>query len=132
MAYFQTKNPNLGKFWRHLQQWKVLVYFTAVSFFYGHLLYIFFWRFGTFYGYLVYFSPFLYFLQEKSGNPADGQAVIYYFPNDNVQCCKTPSDGLSLVCRVNASLLALAENFSPNIFIAYHQFFYLSNRSLSP
>jgi hypothetical protein len=29
MAYFQTINPNIGKFWRVLQ-WKMLVYFTAI------------------------------------------------------------------------------------------------------
>jgi hypothetical protein len=29
MAYFQTKNPTLGKFWRVLQ-WKMLVYFMAI------------------------------------------------------------------------------------------------------
>jgi hypothetical protein len=29
MAYFQTKNPDLGKFWRVLQR-KMLVYFTAI------------------------------------------------------------------------------------------------------
>jgi hypothetical protein len=29
MAYFQTKNPYLGKFWRDLQ-WKFLVYFMAI------------------------------------------------------------------------------------------------------
>jgi hypothetical protein len=29
MANFQTKNPNLGKFWKDLQ-WKVLVYFMAI------------------------------------------------------------------------------------------------------
>jgi hypothetical protein len=29
MAYFQTKNPNLGKFWRVLQ-WKMLIYFVAI------------------------------------------------------------------------------------------------------
>jgi hypothetical protein len=39
IAYFQTKNPDFGKFWRVLQ-WKILVYF---------------WPFGPFYGYLVYF-----------------------------------------------------------------------------
>jgi hypothetical protein len=31
---FETKNLNLGKFWKYLQ-WKVLVYLT-----YGHLFYI--------------------------------------------------------------------------------------------
>jgi sulfite exporter TauE/SafE len=29
MAYFQTKNPNLGKFWRVLQ-WKMLLHFKAL------------------------------------------------------------------------------------------------------
>jgi hypothetical protein len=29
MAYFQTKNPNLGKFWKDLQ-WEMLVYFMAI------------------------------------------------------------------------------------------------------
>jgi hypothetical protein len=29
MAYFQAKNPNLGKFWSDLQ-WNVLVYFMAI------------------------------------------------------------------------------------------------------
>jgi hypothetical protein len=33
MVYFQTKNPNLGKFWRALE-WKMLVYV-----FYDHLEY---------------------------------------------------------------------------------------------
>jgi hypothetical protein len=28
MAYFQTQNPNLGRFWRALQ-WKMLMYFMA-------------------------------------------------------------------------------------------------------
>jgi hypothetical protein len=29
MVYFQTKNPNLGKFWRALE-WKLLVYFMVI------------------------------------------------------------------------------------------------------
>jgi hypothetical protein len=29
MVYFQTKNPNLGKFWRALE-WKILVYFMTI------------------------------------------------------------------------------------------------------
>jgi hypothetical protein len=29
MTCFQTKNPNLGKFWRDLQ-WTILVYFMAI------------------------------------------------------------------------------------------------------
>jgi hypothetical protein len=44
MVCFQTKNPNLGKFWRVLQ-WKMLVYFMDTwsilryfVIFYGHLV----------------------------------------------------------------------------------------------
>jgi hypothetical protein len=44
MVCFQTKNPNLGTFWRALK-WKLPVYFTVI------------WNilqsFGMFYGYLV-------------------------------------------------------------------------------
>jgi hypothetical protein len=29
MVHFQTKNPNLGKFWRALE-WKMLVYFMTM------------------------------------------------------------------------------------------------------
>jgi hypothetical protein len=65
MVYFQTKNPNLGKFWRVLQ-WKMLVYFFTI------------WSIlrpiGIFYGHLVYFVVIWYTLphfgilcQEKSG-----------------------------------------------------------------
>jgi hypothetical protein len=31
MAYFETKKPDLGKFWGILQ-WKMLVYYTAIWF----------------------------------------------------------------------------------------------------
>jgi hypothetical protein len=43
MVYFQTKNPNLGKFWRALK-WSGT---GNERFVYGHLIY--------FFGYLVYF-----------------------------------------------------------------------------
>jgi hypothetical protein len=46
MAYFQTRNPYLGKFLTDLQ-WKMLVYFR---------------QFGIFYGFLVYFVAILYSL----------------------------------------------------------------------
>jgi hypothetical protein len=54
MAYFQTKNSNLGKFWRSLQ-WTMLAYLMDIGLFYGHLIY--FMPFGIFCGNLVYFSP---------------------------------------------------------------------------
>jgi hypothetical protein len=50
MVCFQTKNPNLGKFWRVLQ-WKMLVYFRTIwsilrplEIFYGQVVYfVFIW-----------------------------------------------------------------------------------------
>jgi hypothetical protein len=51
MVYFQTKNPNLGKFWRVLQ-WKMLVYFMAIWYIFR--------TFGIFYGTLVYFEVIWY------------------------------------------------------------------------
>jgi hypothetical protein len=52
MAYFQTKNPNLGKFWRVLE-WEGLVYYLAM----WNILwvYVILWQFGTFSPVLVYF-----------------------------------------------------------------------------
>jgi hypothetical protein len=47
MVSFQTKNPNLGKFWRALD-WKMLIYFMAI---WKSL-----WRFGIFYDHLVHFG----------------------------------------------------------------------------
>jgi hypothetical protein len=44
IAYFLTKNPNSGKFWRVLQ-WKMLVYFIAIK----SIL----WLFGIVCGHLV-------------------------------------------------------------------------------
>jgi hypothetical protein len=46
MVSFQTKNPNLGKFWRDLD-WKRFMYFTTI----WNIL----WRFGIFYDHWVHF-----------------------------------------------------------------------------
>jgi hypothetical protein len=46
MVYFQTKDPNLGKFWRAFH-WKVLVYFLA----FWHICWLFL---GTYFTVLVY------------------------------------------------------------------------------
>jgi hypothetical protein len=52
MVCFQTKNPNLGKFWR-ASELKMLVYFMVIwnilwsfGIYYGHLVML--WQFGTF------------------------------------------------------------------------------------
>jgi hypothetical protein len=71
VLYCQTKNPNLGKFWRVLQ-WKMSVYFMVIC----HIL----WTVGIFHGYLVYFSPFGMSQQEKSGNPVAPTLVLIHCP----------------------------------------------------
>jgi hypothetical protein len=74
MVRFQTKNPNLGNFWRALE-WKMPIYFLVV------------WNilrsFGVFYGHLenvvviwYIFPHFGILCQEKSGNPVlNGRSV---------------------------------------------------------
>jgi hypothetical protein len=63
MAYFQTKNRNLGKFRRVLQLnmsvlYGPLEYFTALWYTYFTALWYIFWQIGIFYGNLVYFWQF--------------------------------------------------------------------------
>jgi hypothetical protein len=60
MAYFQTKNPDLGKFWRALK-WKVQVYFMSIWFI--------LWLFGTFKVIWHIFSPFWYVVPNKNWQP---------------------------------------------------------------
>jgi hypothetical protein len=67
MVCFQTKNPNLVKFWRVLQ-------FENVGIFYVHLAYFtaianILWLFGIFCGHLVYYSPFGYVVPRKMWQP---------------------------------------------------------------
>jgi hypothetical protein len=67
MVCFQTKNPNLGKFWR-VFLWKILVYFMTIwsilrssEILNGHLVYfVVIWYIFPNFGILD---------QEKSGNP---------------------------------------------------------------
>jgi hypothetical protein len=73
MVCFQTKNPNLGKFWRALD-WKMLICFMVI----WNIL----WPFGIFYDHLVQFVFIWYIFpvfgimhKEKSGNPASGQST---------------------------------------------------------
>jgi hypothetical protein len=59
MVYFQTKNPNLGKFWRALKLVFLLVYFMAIWNMLWPLgvlydLLVILWYFGTFSHVLVY------------------------------------------------------------------------------
>jgi hypothetical protein len=80
MAYFQTKNPDLSKFWKVLQ-WKVLLNFPSIWYllwpfgeFFGHLvcflvIWYILWSFGILCGHLVQFPHFGMFYVQKSGNP---------------------------------------------------------------
>jgi hypothetical protein len=56
MVYFQTKNPNLGKFWRALE-WKIVVYFMTICNIFI-VIWLNLWPFGIVSGHLVYFSHF--------------------------------------------------------------------------
>jgi hypothetical protein len=60
MVYYQTKNPNFGKFWG-VFQWEMMVYFMVI------------WSilqpFGIFYCHLVYIFPFWYVVQRKIWQP---------------------------------------------------------------
>jgi hypothetical protein len=63
MAYFQTKNLDLGKFWRKMLVYILcaeLVYFMAV--WYTHFMV----------SYFVYFSPFWYVVPRKIWRPCYG------------------------------------------------------------
>jgi hypothetical protein len=67
MVCFQTKNPDLGKFWKVLQWttlvflWKFLPNLSPIGIFYGHLVHsVVFW---------YIFSRFGMLRREKSGNP---------------------------------------------------------------
>jgi hypothetical protein len=62
MAYFQTKNPNLGKFWMVLEL-KMLIYYVVNGNIFGifYVSFVIIWHFITRFG---------MFYHEKSGNPA--------------------------------------------------------------
>jgi hypothetical protein len=53
MVRFQTKNTNLGKFWR-VVRWEMLVYFRAI--------WSILWPSGIFYGFLVFLKVNSYIL----------------------------------------------------------------------
>jgi hypothetical protein len=85
MVYFQTKNPNLGKFWRALEL-KVLLFIIwsilqPFGIFYGHLVYFMdiwyiLWTFGNVVVIKYIFPLLVYILcQEKSDNPGPVQTL---------------------------------------------------------
>jgi hypothetical protein len=99
MAWFQAKNPTLGKFWRALD-WKMFTYCMAI----WNILRIF----GMFYDHLVHFvflwhsfSGFGIMHQEKSGNPGRGKSV---FGADSSEASRNATsmsyDGKNRVCAI--------------------------------
>jgi hypothetical protein len=68
MAYFQTKNTTLGKFWRVLQ-WKMLGHFIAIWSTYLTVIWYIMRLFGIFHGKLLYFFPFWYVVPRKIWQP---------------------------------------------------------------
>jgi hypothetical protein len=74
MAYFQTKNPDLGKFLRVLQ-WKMSVYYMSIVYFTATWYIL--RTFGIFCGYLVYFFPFWYVIPRKIWQPWLEHKLLY-------------------------------------------------------
>jgi hypothetical protein len=90
MAYFKTKNPNLGRFWGDLQ-WKMLDYFMAFwsilqSFGIGIS-----WLFGI-------FSPFWYVVSRKIWQPRQSPPFDLHRRSENM------SPGFAAVVNVNQVL----------------------------
>jgi hypothetical protein len=67
MVYFQTKNPNLGKFWSVLQ-WKKLIKFTATWIYFAAISYTL-CPFGTVCGDFGILFPFWYVVRRKIWQP---------------------------------------------------------------
>jgi hypothetical protein len=60
MVYFQTKNPDSGKFWKVKTMEDVGRFYGHLVYFYVHLMLLL--PFGTFYGHLVHFMVIWYIL----------------------------------------------------------------------
>jgi hypothetical protein len=93
IVYFQTKNPNLGKFWRVLQ-WKMFVYFMSI---WSILL-----PFGIFYTNLVHFL-----------------VIWYIFP---VLVCGSKKNLATLYCNSSPTLFRTVISRVAKWFIFIHEF----------
>jgi hypothetical protein len=68
MVYFQTKNPNLGKFWRALN-WTMVIYFMAIwngIFFYHLVHFVFIWYILGSFVFIWYHFPVLVSCTKKN------------------------------------------------------------------
>jgi hypothetical protein len=71
MAYFQTENPDLGKFLTVLQ-WKIFVYYMSVHLVYLMVIWYILWPFDIFMVIWRSFRRFGMLYEEKYGNPVPG------------------------------------------------------------
>jgi hypothetical protein len=85
-TYFQTKNPNLGKFWRVLL-WEMMVYFYVLVYF-TDIWYIL-WLIGIVYGDLVHLFPIVVCRTKKNLETLLQRAVFNRF--SRLQETFTPS-----------------------------------------
>jgi hypothetical protein len=75
MAYFPTKNPNFGKFWRALE-WKMLIYFMTIKSIlrpFGIIMAVWYslWSFG------IYSPRFWYIVSRKIWQPCSFEGAIF-------------------------------------------------------
>jgi hypothetical protein len=68
MVNYQTKNPNLGKFWRALD-WTMLIYFMAI--------WTILQTFGIFYGHFGVYCMTIWYILCKFGTFFPGFGVMY-------------------------------------------------------
>jgi hypothetical protein len=93
MDFFQTKSPNLSKFWRALE-WKMLVYFTVIWSILRRFGIPILWPYGN----CVYFSSLWYIVSRKIWQPWRMYAEKEYSRNLNLAillhiCLQLRTDG---------------------------------------
>jgi hypothetical protein len=68
MVYFQTKNPNLGKFWRGLE-WKMLAYTISILNICIRAIWYILWPLGNLVAIWYISPPFWYIVSRKIWQP---------------------------------------------------------------
>jgi hypothetical protein len=112
MVYFQTKNPNLGKFWRALE-WALLVYFMVIWNILRPFGICIFWPLGNV-GVIWYISPVLVYCVKKN------LATLSWHP-DQLSLASDGNDDISkniplfsTYLRRCLSPILLCRSFSPS------------------
>jgi hypothetical protein len=148
MVYFQTQNPNLGKFWRGFER-KRLVYSVSIwniirlfGTFYGHR--VIWWQFGIFSPVLVYCVKkklatlfetreriSISFLATTSGRQHRIQGPMLWFLKYSLFLQKNESSHwfLRKVPIFHRKLTNIAENCEHNIGPGFRQFFFPDDKT---